>query len=150
MSKKQEIIALEEVMRRCKTTSQTIFYRSQIVESLEKLNTSLPQKSAYLNHELAKHYIAQAFAQIEQKNFREVESNALKALALDDSNDKIKALLATAQWLQNKKPLAQKTYKTVKDSDLILKTINDFERKGVKKDVFDPVRIDFGNKKAEL
>lgn len=150
LSKKQEIIALEDVMKRCKNTSQTIFYRSQIIELLEKLNNSLPQKSAYVNHELAKHYLAQAVAQIEQKNFREVESNAMKALSLDDSNDKIKVLLATAQWLQNKKPLAQKNYKTVKNSDLILKTISDLEKTGIKKDVFEPVKMDFGNKKVEL
>jgi hypothetical protein len=66
------------------------------------------------------------------------------------SDDNLIALLATAQWLQNKKPTAQETFRTVKDNQLILKTINDFEKKGVTKSIFDPIRLNFGQNKAEL
>jgi hypothetical protein len=150
LSKKMDIVALEMSMKKCKTASQTVFYRAQIIVLLQKLNNQLPRKSAVLNQELAHHYQEQAFAQIENRNFREVETNALKALSLNVNDDNLTALLATAQWLQNKKPTAQETFKTVKDSQLILKTINDFEKKGVTKSIFDPIRLDFGQTKAEL
>ena len=87
---------------------------------------------------------------MDNRNYKEVEANAQKALALDTSNDNLIALLATAQWLQNKKPMAQETYKMVKDSHLIFRTMSDFEKKGIEKGVFDPLRVDFERKKAEL
>lgn len=150
LSKKMDIAALEMSLKKCKTTSQTVFYRAQIIVLLQKLNSQLPRKSAVINQELAHHYQEQAFAQIENRNFREVEANALKALSLNINDDDLTALLATAQWLQNKKPTAQETFKTVKDSQLILKTINDFEKKGITKGLFDPIRLNFGQNKAEL
>ena len=145
-----EIAALETSLKKCKTAAQTVFYRAQIIVLLQKLNNQLPQKSPILNLELAHHYQEQAFAQIENRNFREVEANALKALSLNVSDDNLIALLATAQWLQNKKPTAQETFKTVKDNRMILKTINDFEKKGVTKSIFDPIRSNFGQNKAAL
>lgn len=150
LAKKMEIAALETSLKKCKTASQTVFYRAQIIDLLQKLNNQLPQKSPILNLELAHHYQEQALAQIENRNFREVETNALKALSLNTSDDNLIALLATAQWLQNKKPTAQETFRTVKDNRMILKTINYFEKKGVTKSVFDPIRLNFGQNKAEL
>jgi tetratricopeptide (TPR) repeat protein len=150
LAQKQAVWALEAGVKSCKTLPQTIYYRTQIIESLKKLNNSLPQKSPVLTAELGSQYHAQALAQSAQKNFKEVEANAQKALELDATDDNLKALLATAQWLQNKKPVAHQTYKTVKDNTLILKTINDFERIGIQKAVFEPIRVDFGSKKAEL
>ena len=150
LAKKMEIAALETSLKKCKTAAQTVFYRAQIIVLLQKLNNQLPQKSPILNLELAHHYQEQAFAQIENRNFREVEANALKALSLNVSDDNLIALLATAQWLQNKKPTAQETFKTVKDNRMILKTINDFEKKGVTKSIFDPIRSNFGQNKAAL
>jgi tetratricopeptide (TPR) repeat protein len=150
LEQRKEIWTLETAIQQYKTTAQTIYYRSKIIESIQKLNSQLPKKNAVLNLELIHHYQEQAFAQIEQKNFREVEANARQALLLDATDDNMIALLATAQWLQNKKPLAQLTYKTVKDNDLILKIINDFEKKGIQKGVLESVRLDFGSNKQEL
>ena len=148
--KRKEIAALEATLKTCKTVSQTIFYRSKIIASLEKLNNQLPEKSPLLELELAQSYLEQALAQVDNRNYKEVEANAQKALALDTSNDNLIALLATAQWLQNKKPMVQETYKMVKDSHLIFRTMSDFEKKGIEKGVFDPLRVDFERKKGEL
>ena len=79
-----------------------------------------------------------------------MEANALKALTLTQTDDQMAALLGTAQWLQNKKKTALETFRTVKNSNQILRTIRDFEVKGVEKSVLEPVRVDFLQRKAEL
>ena len=52
--------------------------------------------------------------------------------------------------IKTKKKTAWETFRTVKNSNQILRAIRDFEVKGIEKSVLEPVRADFLQREAEL